>query len=475
MYICKRINKALYDMKRFNISILFAVLLLCVSAVKGQSVVSDVLNHSSDTTIVRYWKNGISIVYTHNEDDENWFLLVDTVMPHAMRIVVPPDVTVNDFRIFHDTLFLGGNHVDVIGTKRGLLACFAINDFYSGAGYYHWGLAMATPMPDIFVFPYVHDQICDILRLAVYDSSGYSKIAFIARNLIEGDSWQRVGVGCARYDGTLWNGMFLYNKYGREEYTDIISTENYVVAVARTNDSTCLALRVYPKSNFIYPAGFYPSDVFYPNKYGQGLCDLQVDGNVMATALNGDEFALAYHYTNSPKDGLAVRMFSILGGTASLTQGVNVPTVRQPGSTWKMRDVRCSPAFNYLLVLNDFDGGTLGSLASIVYQFQLPTLATGFYYGRYLSGYIFHALDSYLSESEEFIVSGYKSGMNFLTLYWEPLGISVSCGAQDMIHVDRTTPSLNTTFMQTNMNMPNFQFGRESFEVEEIERRIICN
>lgn len=461
-------------MKYLRLSILFVVLLTQMCAVFGQSVVSMMPEHRSDTTIVRYWQGGISVVYTHTRDDDNWFLLMDSAVSQVRRIVVPPEVTVNDFRIFHDTVFVCGHYMSGT-TQMGLLVCFGINDFYSAFGNYRYGLATATPMPDIATLPPVNDLICDILRIAVYDSGGCSKIAFIAKNRIDGESNIRVGVGCARYDGTGWDGMFLYNKYGIEEYTDIIATQNYVVAVARTNNMARLALRIYPKSDFLYSLGGYPIDVFYPNQYGQELADLEVDDNVMAAALDNDEFALAYHYTNSPNDGLAVRMFNIVGGLATLTQGVNAPITRQLGSTWKMRDVRRSTQLMHLVVLNDIDGGTIGSQTSIIYHFQLPSLSTGFYSGRYLSGYNLHALDTYLSEYEEFVVSGNKAGGDFLTLYWEPIGFFVSCGLQDVIRVDRASPTLYATFMQTNLNKPIIINGSMAFAVEEIERDVICN
>ena len=217
MYICKRINKALYDMKRFNISILFAVLLLCVSAVKGQSVVSDVLNHSSDTTIVRYWKEDINIVYTCiSEFQDKYFLLVDETSPIVYRIAVPQGMTVNDFRILHDMVYVGGHHVDGTGYQRGLLACFDIQDFYSGVGTYHWMVMQLTVMPDCYGGG-CYNQVCDVVRLAVYDDElGKEKIAYIGKNYVMGEPYLRVGIGCAQYfPGTGgWQNIIIYKEYG---------------------------------------------------------------------------------------------------------------------------------------------------------------------------------------------------------------------------------------------------------------------
>lgn len=463
-------------MKYLKFSILFIALMAQVGAALGQSVVSEIPEHKADTTIVRYWQESIFIVYYRNSDNDNWFLLVDSTMPGVLRIPVPQEVTVNDFRIFNDTVFVGGNYLDVLGTKHGLLACFAINDFYNASGYYYWVVTNATIMPDIYVTPPVFDQITDITRIAVYDSNGFAKIAFIAKNRIDGEPNLRVGIGCARYNGSSWSRNFIYNKYGIEEYTDIIATKNYVVAVARTNNLAELALRIYPKTSFLMPVTPWPSYIYYSNFYGQGLSDLQVDENVMATALDDDEFAVAYHYIDSPEEGLAVKTFNIVGGSAVLTQGLNLPSVRLPGSKWEMRDICYFSSLRRLAVLNDFDGGIIGSQASIVYQFQLPTLMTGLYYGRYLPGYKLHALDPFESSSSIFVASGNNASTGLLSLFWHSLlaDLDFECGLHDEIRGNDTGTPLRETFMQTNLNIPIISWGSTPFMVDDIERITVC-
>ena len=161
-------------MKSMRFSILIVALLLSpLCAIWGQSTVSEVDNTKSDTTIVRYWQDGISVVYTHNVDNDNCFLLVDTTVQQVLRIAVPPEVTVNDFRILHDTVYVGGHHVDGTGQQRGLLALFDIQDFYAGAGNYYWMVGLSTPMPDCYVSGdyslTANNQLYDVIRLAVYD------------------------------------------------------------------------------------------------------------------------------------------------------------------------------------------------------------------------------------------------------------------------------------------------------------------
>ena len=462
-------------MKVLRFSILFIVLLMPPGAALGQSQTSEVTGHRSDTTIVRYWKEAASVVYTHNSYDENWFLLVDSAVLHVQKMAVPPYVTVNDFRILHDTVFVGGHYV-LGGTPMGLLACFAINDFYTGAGTYHWDAASSAPMVG-GPMDGCQSYLCDIARLAVYDSSGCSKIAFIAKNYFLGETSMRVGIGRARFDGTMWDWIFMFNKYAIEEYTDIVTTQNYVVAVARTNDSARLALRVFPKGGYLYPAGTWPTDNSYPNKYGQGFSDLEVDEDVMATALDGDGFAVAYHYKNSPDEGLALKTFGIAGGAAVLQEGLTVPCGRQPGSRWKMRDVRYSPSKQSIIVLNDFDGGTVGGQASIVYRFPLPSLSAGvvLYNGSYLLGHGLHALDPFGGASEAFVASGNYMGGGYLTLMWEAVFPPASCGLPDIINgIIRHVPPY-IRYMETNLIKPPFRQDDMPSAVEEQERTTLCN
>ena len=471
-------------MKQFHLkAFTLFLLLLPLYVARGQSVVTEVQYTMSDTTIVRYWTEGINIVYTHNSSNDNYFLLVDASVAQVRRIAVPSYVTVNDFRILHDSVFLCG-HVGSSSSQQGLLACFAIQDFYNGSGNAHYGVAQWNPMPDCGIDPafggcYCQNLIYDITRMAVYDSIGCTKIAYIAKSHVDFVTDSRVGIGSVRYHGGIWDSWFIYNKYAEEEYTDIIATQNYVVAVGRTNDSARLALRIFPKSNFLVPTWTpYPGApgawAYYADKFGQRMSDLEVDENVMATALDDDEFAVAYHYINAPGEGLAVKTFNITGTLASLTQGLNVPFVRQPGSVWKMRDIRYIPLHKWLAVLNDIDCVASGSQASIVYLLQ-PSLPSGTYWGKYLLGYDLHSLDPYGQSANSFVASGNKTGGDYLTLFGEAVGSGVSCGQSDMIMGNSSSPLPFKWYMETNMNQQYIPDLFISFVVDEIERDEICN
>lgn len=472
-------------MKVLKFSLLFIALLMPLGAALGQSRVSEVLENESDTTIVRYWKENVNIVYTCiSEFQGKFFLLVDESSPTVLRIAVPQEVTVNDFRILHDMVYVGGHYVDGTGSQHGLLACFDIQDFYSGLGNYNWMAMLPTVMPDNYGGGF-YNHVYDVVRLAVYDDvQAGPKIAYIGKNYVVGETCRRVGIGCATYSsGALgWQNIIIYNKSMEEEFTDIIATQNNVVAVGKGNSLSSFAqlvVRVFPKISFLTPT-WYPSYgapgawASYYITAGQMFTDLTVDNDVMATAMDVDGFAVVFHYVNGSQEGLAVKTFGVAGGLASVLQGMNAPVVRQPGSIWKMRDIRYSPAMKSLVVLNDVDAGGVGTQESMVYQFPISALPVGTYYGSHLPGYDLHALDIHGTGANAFVASGNNAVRGPLTLYWEELAASLSCGQQDAIYGGGTTASSIATNMSTNMNEPQCNAGVWPFVVQEIEREVVC-
>ena len=457
------------------------LLMLATDTVWGQSSVHEIQSDVTDTTIVRYWHENISVMYTSNGVTyDKYFLLVDKNLSSVSRIPVPKEVTVNDFRILNDTVYLGGHYVDPTGLQRGLLACFAINDFYTGSGNYHWMVTKLTSMPDCSC-GCAKNQIYDITRLALYeDPYEGMQIAFIGKNYIDGETTMRVGIGWASYHMGNWYASIIYNKYAEEEYSDIIATQNYVVAAARHNVTSYLVLRVFPKNLYIYhqatSGGACPNITwyYYPNKYGQEFTDLKVDENVMETALNGDDFAVAYHYANAPGDGLALKTFSISGSIATLQQGLNLPVSRQSSTPWKMRDICYSHQSQQLIVLNDFDGGTLGGTESVIYQFPAYALMPGMYYGRYLPSEVLHAAD-YFAATDAWVATGNRNGGGSPVIYWENLVAAMSCGSQDEVKAISATATWDSIFMETNINDPLPEKGIRYFEVVDVVKEIVCS
>lgn len=446
----------------------------------GQSKIYQVAQ-TSDTSIVRHWNGKMSVAYSVEPSGDKCFLLVEAGMQTIRKMDVPTYVTVNDFRIFHDTLFLGG-HVSISPTAtHGLLACFPMADFASGTGDCHWVENIPTAMPDCYGGRF-SDLIHDISRLAIYDNENHAQIAFIAKNHIVGESIIRVGIGWAQFDGNAWDEELIYNKEAKEAYTDIVTTDNYVVAVGRTNDSSRFTMRIFPKTDFITVSSFYsvtPSPYYggeYTDHYGQGLADQIVVSDVMATAMNDDKFAVAYHYKDDSQNGLALKTFTINLSRATLQQSMNVPNEHSATPNWTMRDVRYDHSSHQILVLNDIDAAQSGSLESIIHHFKTSELPAGIFTGQYVSGYRLYAMDTFLQTYCDYTTSGKNISSDMHNIYYETIGNNNSCGQEDIVSGMPKNATLYLNYMTTNTNDPDTRsFGTMHFTTYDLRSTIICN
>lgn len=442
----------------------------------GQSKIYQV-TQTSDTSIVRHWDGKMSVVYTVDPSGDNYFLLVEAGVHAIRKMDVPDYITVNDFRIFHDTLFLGG-HVSISPTAtHGLLACLPMAEFAGGAGVCHWAQNLPTAMPDCYAGG-CQNQIDDITRLALYSKGNCIQIAFIAKNHILCENTLRIGIGWAQFDGTTWKEQIIYNKDAKEAYTDIVATDSFVVAVGRTNDSSRFAMRIFPKTDFITVTPIYSSLMYggyYADPYGQGLADQTVISDVMATALDNDKFAVAYHYEDAAVNGLALKTFTISLSRATFLNSMNVPNTHLATSEWAMRDIRYDPISDRILVLNDINAAQTGVIESIIYHFKTSALPSGTFSGQYIPQHNLYAMDTFLTSYCDYIASGKKISDKTLNLYYETVGSLSSCGQVDLIIGAPKSATLYTTYMATNTNEPSLLSGIMQFTTDNIIGSTICD
>ena len=232
---------------------LVAMFFVMHGLVQGQPRVAEIPSLQTDISIVRYWQNEYSVAYAWDARGTNCFMLIDRNSTSVKRIDVPSGVRVNDFRIMHDSVYLGGQIV-VGGVNRGLLASFSLHDVMSGAGNFNYAVMLPSPLSDFWDTPRLNDQVADVKRIALYEFEGRVNVAYIADNYIGRDS-VRIGHGWAAYDATSgsWRSNLMYNKHGREVYTDIMTTDDYVVALGREIATSKLVMRAYRKFDFMNP------------------------------------------------------------------------------------------------------------------------------------------------------------------------------------------------------------------------------
>ena len=431
---------------------LYGILLLSFTAY-GQSSIFYVPTQNGDTTIVREWQEGYYVTYNRTP---HCFSLHNPGNNIILTIPVSdPNALVRDFRILDDSIFVGGSYVTTTD-KRGFLACFSIQDFYNGYGDFKGCYYQQTTMFDNWNAHggYCENLVTNIRRLALFRDEHGIRVAFIADNVILDDgivAYKRVGIGSAQWNGpalTWGTTPLLYNKDGIEEFTDIITTDNYVVAVSRTNDSALLNIRTFNKSLYLSPS---------VSTYRQCMNDLNVIDRVMTTPINGDKFAVVYHYKDLGEVGVAVKEFSIDPfGWISFVQGTNIPLSGSNFPLWEMRDVRYLPNKNYIAALQYVYAPFSGGLENIVHRYDRSNLYS--YFGSYLSGYKLHALDKL--DNDKIIASGRHTG--YLNLFTEHPNTIQSCGSPDVSY-GNIVPGVKiyTYQMPGNMNYPTPPFHDE--------------
>lgn len=76
-------------MNKLKLSILLNALLVPLGAAFGQSQVSEIPSMVSDTTIVRYWQEDVSVVYTCNSSTADKYFMSVEQIPFSICVDSP--------------------------------------------------------------------------------------------------------------------------------------------------------------------------------------------------------------------------------------------------------------------------------------------------------------------------------------------------------------------------------------------------
>ena len=426
-------------------AILFCLLcLIGTSTALAQSVVCKTPNTVCDTTIVRHWRGSEYIVYTAHSSGTRTVAYHNHATGNIISAPVPSYVTINDFRIANDSVFAGGS-VNT-GIKRGLLACFAINDLLAGNFYYH----SLVWYPDSTHIVLGITQIEDVTRLALYRYGAGTRIAYIAYNTTNpidpaAPYPYRVGFGDAAFvNGTSWDICHYHlNKDGIEEYTDICATENKIVIAARTNDSNRVKFQVFKKVRDYTNL----SPIIYSNRYG--CYDHQTLGKVMVAPLAGNLVSLAYHYYDTISKGLAIKTIDVSGSTPVIVASIKSPETAT--NTWHMNDMRYDSYTDHLLILNYIDDPFMAA-QSYVFQIGAPATLVGPYSVRHCPyPKVLHALDNCTPMG--FIASGTDANPN-LNVWKGVPNQPGNCEMEHAVGFSNTTPTLDTKLKRHHCTYP---------------------
>ena len=457
-----------------NLLVLCAMILAVRGIALGQPQVVEIPGLQADYSIVRYWQDDFSVAYSWDAGGTNCFILIEHNSPIVKRIDIPAGVKVNDFRIMHDSVYLGG-HVVVSGRNRGLLACFSLADVISGSGNFNYMVTDYSRLTDFVGTPAPQNLVTDVKRIAVYEHYGRVNVAYIADNYVNCDP-VRVGYGWAAFDMTTncWNSHLMYNKHGSEVYTDIITTDNHVVAVGKVVATQKLVMRAYKQTDYTYPT-YDPSGLMYLYPMvGQYMLDAKMISPGVATATTGEGFAVAYNYrANAVDSGFTVRTFTASGATVSVDDVFLSSAPVNAGRLWRMREACYTPLTNNIMVLNDYECPSSGMLESYVFHLTYPLTSNSFT-GQFIPFEELHSIAPTPWSNGGFEFSGRNGASALFSYGFGQLGNYGSCYTRDDFWGEYQIRRTSDDMMPTNTIPIDHIDGISPFTVQTEKITILC-
>lgn len=336
----------------------------------GQSTLWNFGNSLPGPSIVRHWRGAEYVTYSETPNS-GIFAYHHNNTPTALCINLPEDLLrVMDFQIFHDTVYVCGTNT----SNRGFLACFPMGDFFAGTcnwnQYVNYPIGLLTA--DCYSDDY-SDIITKYTRLCLFEYAGTTHIAFLAENQIvtagSSATMDRIGIGDAIFYGSYWLVRYNINKDGVEHFSDITTTDDYVIASSYDPDSLRHKVRVFAQGTDYLLAEIMPGTCW-------GTKEQLTLGAVRVAATGQNTFAIAYNYKNESDIGIAIKMMDIVGNNVVLTQSINIPITAPNTYGWQIGDLRYCSATNTLLLADRTSTSASGVYETSIYTINVaaPTL-----------------------------------------------------------------------------------------------------
>ena len=327
-----------------------------------------------DTSIIREWKEGLSLIYSRQPGSGNWFHLANSLGMTVASVKVGTDV--KDMEIVDDTVYY---------------CCMEPNSMY--IGYFTIPDLLSTTMHETLVKVYpptLPDPIKEARprRLEAFHVADGLHVIMLYDYEFVSDSVKRVLVDVYRpYSLPSWHaehGAYNWDDSSSIFYGDDIAvTDNYVVLVGHKHHSSGIHIRGFYKPtsatmhifstgstmhNLLHYYGWYVlGDTYgdYP-VWCTHTGDLRTRGDVVAVACMAPMRGVG----GTVVFGYAVRKFNAasLGSYTSFSTEMFYPISTTFNPLWQVRDIRYDAQSNNLLVLHDADapGGGVKSMVSVV-------------------------------------------------------------------------------------------------------------
>ena len=322
-----------------------------------------------DTSIVRDWKEGLSVIYSKTPTG-SWFHLVDCNGATVSSVATGDNV--KDMEVEKDTAYYCG--VDASGSP--VVGYFTIPDLLSGTLH---GTEVTFSSPSSVISMTVMPR-----RLEVFHVTDGVHVILLCDVRYASDSVKRVVADMRRENLTgIWGisfGAYSWSDRDNVFYCDDIAvTDNYIVLVGHKRHSAGIHLRKFERPLSAAYDIFATSSVVYNELYDYWpfggnitvLGDAFGEHPVWCTHTVGDEIAIACMASYMDGTGVATYGYTVkkIGVSTMTIQGelfVPFSTVLDP--KWTVRDIRYDVTGGEILVLHDATDidGIIKSMIAVV-------------------------------------------------------------------------------------------------------------
>lgn len=332
------------------------------------------INLQHTQSIIREWNAGNAVAFLYNPYGTSYFCLESSSTPTTvLSAEVPRNVRIYDFKILDDTLYFCGTK-PINGEEYGIVGFFDIDNLFNHGGSCTYG-EIYVPV----VEPRLDCRMSRPWRMDVYRFGGFTHIVAVGENelsTITPGILTSTTILDAYFDGTVWHGSQYMNKYNDEYYTDIATTDQYVVATAQRADGNACYLRAFHQSSSLLST---------PVNYGYvvEVVDDRPEGKILIDHTTDDQFVIAYylhdgshafHSLKSFQMTTAAPLYTALQYSLKLVQNPNSGTV--PFS-WNLQDLCYNPKTRHVSILQDMDYPVGTSTLNVIEDYNLTSAPAG--------------------------------------------------------------------------------------------------
>lgn len=340
----------------------------------------------SDTSIIREWKNGFSLLYNHKGDCGSRFCIVDQGGVCVSSVLTESDV--KDMEIINDTAYFCG----INGSGQPIIGFFDINEVLYGPMHEHQAVVSSPVLLSITAMP---------RRLEVFHVSDGIHIVMIIDAIYPSNMHKRMLVEMYKpYIVSTWRCIYYYYSPYAEDNVfycdDVAVTDNYVFVVGHKRGSAGIYMRKFEKPTCASSS----SCILYDLYQSSGSINIRDDIYAFReTCFNvlGDVYGDHYVYcTHTLGDRVAITCMSAYYDPATfamVSYGVSVKDIDVQNmlligdvllsyssdnynSKWDVRDIRYNAKYGNLLLLHDMDNPADFTIGSAVTFLDYPSFAT---------------------------------------------------------------------------------------------------